>query len=192
MERLYFHCSLTGCLSVSKQNSSYTEAPILMRFWLIGCLLHWLNPYWVKGVKFSLFLKSILFRAFRVDWDTFFFNFVSVKRKAPKARRWSKQDASAKRKARGPKRLRLQVQSMKPEGAKRPRMLVRSTKSEEAKGPRMRAQRAKPEGAKRSSSPAVLTWRGIKWLVRLISVKLTLANPVLIGQSKNKRIIKVN
>ena len=162
MERLYFHCSLTGCLSVSKQNSSYTEAPILMRFWLIGCLLHWLNPYWVKGVKFSLFLKSILFRAFRVDWDTFFFNFVSVKRKAPKARRWSKQDASAKRKARGPKRLRLQVQSMK------------------------------PEGAKRSSSPAVLTWRGIKWLVRLISVKLTLANPVLIGQSKNKRIIKVN
>ena len=57
VEVLYFHCSLSVCLCVNvcvsvcvsenscEQNSSWTDAPIWMRFSLNGCLLHWLKPY---------------------------------------------------------------------------------------------------------------------------------------------------
>ena len=53
VEGLYFHSGLSVCLSVClcvriscEQNSSQTDAPIMMRFSLNGCLQHWLRPYW--------------------------------------------------------------------------------------------------------------------------------------------------
>ena len=53
VEGLYFHCSLSVCMCVCvcvrnscEQNSSQTDAPIWTRFWLNGCLQHWLGTYW--------------------------------------------------------------------------------------------------------------------------------------------------
>ena len=43
---LQFACvCLSVCLSVSEQNSSWTDAQILTQFSLNDCLLHWLEPY---------------------------------------------------------------------------------------------------------------------------------------------------
>ena len=48
MKRLYFHCSLSVCLSVclsvSEQNTSRMYAPFWTRFLLNGCLLHCSDP----------------------------------------------------------------------------------------------------------------------------------------------------
>ena len=37
---------IADCLSVSEHNSYWANAQILMRFLLIGCLPHWLRPFW--------------------------------------------------------------------------------------------------------------------------------------------------